>query len=71
MTSVDSSDLDLKEGLGNGEDASSPAASTPDVTPSRRSSRKKQSTFRGDFEYYTRAVRKKGVKEEETKYVHR
>lgn len=39
-------------------DASASPASTPDLTPSRRSSRKKQSTFSSDFEYYTPGGRK-------------
>ena len=35
-------------------------AETPEgITPSRRSSRKKQSTFSDDFEYYTPTGRKK------------
>ncbi|KAK0066301.1 serine-rich adhesin for platelets [Biomphalaria pfeifferi] len=44
---------------------SSPA--TPETTPSRRSSRKKQSTFSSDFEYYTPIGRKNQPKEEEKK----
>lgn len=43
------------------------ATSTPDTTPSRRSSRKKQSTFSSDFEYYTPIGRKNQPKEEEKK----
>ncbi|BFZ11396.1 hypothetical protein BsWGS_14435 [Bradybaena similaris] len=42
------------------------AASVPDFTPSRRSSRKKQSTFTSDFEYYALGSMKIEIKSEPT-----
>lgn len=59
--SSNSTDLLIQEDKGTDDSQFFPAPSTtkdstasvPDATPSRRSSRKKQSTFSSDFEYYT------------------